>query len=59
MGDDGLLGSRKLAETGAELLVETEASAVIYGMPRVVYEAGLASAQFSIDDMAAAILSRT
>ncbi len=58
MGDDGLVGSRQLAETGAELLVETEASAVIYGMPRVVYEAGLASAQFSIDDMAAAILAR-
>lgn len=58
MGDDGLVGSRQLVETGAELLVETEASAVIYGMPRVVYEAGLASAEFSIDDMAAAILSR-
>ncbi|HEX2870910.1 MAG TPA: chemotaxis-specific protein-glutamate methyltransferase CheB [Polyangiaceae bacterium] len=58
MGDDGLVGSRQLAETGAELLVETEASAVIYGMPRVVYEAGLASAQFSIDDMAAAVLAR-
>lgn len=58
MGDDGLVGSRQLAETGAELLVETEASAVIYGMPRVVYEAGLASAQFSIEDMAAAILAR-
>lgn len=58
MGDDGLVGSRQLANTGAELLVETEASAVIYGMPRVVYEAGLASAQFSIDDMAAAILAR-
>lgn len=58
MGDDGLVGSRRLAETGAEILVETEASCVIYGMPRVVHEAGLASAQFRIDDMAAAILQR-
>lgn len=58
MGDDGLLGSRKLAETGAQLLVETEASCVVYGMPRVVYEAGLASAQFRIDDMAAAVIER-
>ena len=58
MGDDGLVGSRQLAQTGGELLVETEASCVIYGMPRVVYEAGLASAQFRIDDMAAAILDR-
>jgi len=58
MGDDGLLGSRKLAETGAELLVETEASCVVYGMPRVVFEAGLASAQFRIDDMAGAVIER-
>jgi two-component system, chemotaxis family, protein-glutamate methylesterase/glutaminase len=58
MGDDGLLGSRQLAESGGEILVETEASCVIYGMPRVVYEAGLASAQLRIDDMAAAILER-
>jgi two-component system chemotaxis response regulator CheB len=58
MGDDGLVGSRRLAETGADIVVETEASCVIYGMPRVVYEAGLARAQFRIDDMAAAILAR-
>lgn len=58
MGDDGLVGCRQLAETGAELLVETETSCVVYGMPRVVYEAGLASAQYRIEDMAAAIIAR-
>lgn len=58
MGDDGLVGSRHLVQSGADLLVEAEASCVIYGMPRVVYEAGLASAQFRIEDMAAAILDR-
>ena len=58
MGDDGLLGSRELAGTGAEVLAEAEASCVIYGMPRVICEAGLASGQFRIDDMAAAILAR-
>jgi two-component system, chemotaxis family, protein-glutamate methylesterase/glutaminase len=58
MGDDGLVGSRKLAESGSELLVESEASCVVYGMPRVVYEAGLASAQFRIEDMAAAVVDR-
>ena len=58
MGDDGLIGSRRLAETRSDILVEAEASCVIYGMPRVVYEAGLASAQFRTDDMAAAIVER-
>ncbi len=51
--------ARKLAESGAQLLVEAEASCVVYGMPRVVYEAGLTRAQFRIDDMAAAILERS
>lgn len=58
MGDDGLVGSRKLAEGGSELIVETEASCVVYGMPRVVQEAGLASGQFRSEDMASAVLDR-
>jgi two-component system chemotaxis response regulator CheB len=58
MGDDGLVGSRQLVEGGSVLLVETEASCVVYGMPRVVYEAGLASAQFAIEDMATAVVIR-
>lgn len=58
MGDDGLAGSRALAASGSALLVETEASCVVYGMPRVVYEAGLASAQFPIESMAAAVVER-
>ncbi len=58
MGDDGLVGSRKLVEGGSELLVETEASCVVYGMPRVVQEAGLASGQFRSEDMASAVLDR-
>lgn len=58
MGDDGLVGSRKLAEGGSVLLVETEASCVVYGMPRVVYEAGLAAAQHPIQDMAGAVVRR-
>jgi two-component system chemotaxis response regulator CheB len=58
MGDDGLAGSRQLAEGGSVLLTETEASCVVYGMPRVVYEAGLASGQFPIEQMATAVLAR-
>jgi chemotaxis response regulator CheB len=40
------------------LLTETEASCVVYGMPRVVFEAGLASGQFAIEQMATAVLAR-
>lgn len=58
MGDDGLVGCRALNQAGAEILVESESSAVVYGMPRVVQEAGLANAQHHLDDIAKAILTR-
>jgi two-component system chemotaxis response regulator CheB len=57
MGDDGLVGSRALKAAGGELLVEAESTAVVYGMPRVVMEAGLARAQHRVGDIAAAILN--
>jgi two-component system chemotaxis response regulator CheB len=58
MGDDGLQGGRLLAESGSELLVEAEASCVVYGMPRVIQEAGLSSGQYLITHMAAAVIGR-
>ncbi len=44
MGRDGALGSRALVETGGAMLVQDRESASIWGMPRAVAEAGLASA---------------
>jgi two-component system chemotaxis response regulator CheB len=58
MGDDGLEGARKLKAQGAHILVEAERSCIVYGMPRVIQEAGLADAQYLLSDMASAILSR-
>jgi len=55
MGNDGLIGSRKIHDQGGVVLAESEASSVIYGMPRCVQDAGLASAQADIDDMGALI----
>jgi two-component system chemotaxis response regulator CheB len=56
MGDDGLLGSRALSKAGADILVESERSCIVYGMPRVVWEASLARAEHAISFMASAIL---
>lgn len=58
MGDDGLEGARLLKAAGAQVLVEAERSCVVYGMPRVIQEAGLADAQYMLTDMAGAILKR-
>jgi two-component system chemotaxis response regulator CheB len=44
MGRDGLSGARRLVECGGAMLVQDRHSAAIWGMPRGVAEAGLASA---------------
>jgi len=58
MGSDGLEGARALHAAGASILVESESSCVVYGMPRVVAEAGLAAAQLPLGDIARAIVAR-
>ncbi len=58
MGEDGLAGAKLLRAAGATILTETEASCVIYGMPRAVFEAGLATAEAPAARMALEILAR-
>ena len=58
MGDDGLLGARAIHDAGGQILTETEASCVVYGMPRVVKEAGLADGEAPLQTMIAAISAR-
>jgi two-component system, chemotaxis family, protein-glutamate methylesterase/glutaminase len=56
MGDDGLLGSRSIHAAGGQILTQTEASCVVYGMPRCVHDAGLSAAEASIEGMPAEII---
>jgi two-component system, chemotaxis family, protein-glutamate methylesterase/glutaminase len=49
MGDDGLEGARAIAAARGGLLTEAAASCVVYGMPRVVYEAGLGARAASLE----------
>lgn len=51
MGDDGLEGARAIHAAGGRLVVESELSCVVYGMPRCVREAGLSIAEATIDRM--------
>lgn len=44
MGRDGAIGARQLVESGGAILAQDRHSAAIWGMPRAVAEAGLASA---------------
>jgi two-component system chemotaxis response regulator CheB len=47
MGDDGVAGCQKIKECGGTVLVQNEASALMYGMPGAVVEAGWADAMVS------------
>jgi two-component system, chemotaxis family, protein-glutamate methylesterase/glutaminase len=58
MGDDGLTGARAVAASGGSLLTESAASCIVYGMPRVVFEAGLGATSVSLDRVAAEITRR-
>lgn len=55
MGVDGTEGARALHTRGAEIIVQDEESCIVYGMPRSVAEAGLASAVLPLDAIAPAI----
>lgn len=58
MGSDGREGSAWIKAQGGRILVESEDTCVVYGMPRSVVEAGLADAVVPLDRMADAILER-
>jgi two-component system chemotaxis response regulator CheB len=58
MGDDGLLGARAIVAAGGEVLTEAESTAVIYGMPRCVREAGLAVEEAPLEELVPAFLRR-
>jgi two-component system chemotaxis response regulator CheB len=59
MGQDGLHGVRLLKSSGARVLVQDEASSVVWGMPGAVVNAGLADRVLALDKIVPEILSVT
>ena len=55
MGEDGKEGARAVRERGGTVIVESRESAVIWGMPRAVSEAGLADAELDLPAIAATL----
>ena len=53
MGEDGRRGCQVIVENGGKVVVQDEASSVVWGMPGSVVEAGLASAILPLKDIAA------
>jgi two-component system chemotaxis response regulator CheB len=59
MGRDGLEGASRLVDSGGSILAQDEASCAVWGMPRAILDAGLASAALPPDKIARRIASRT
>ena len=55
MGSDGLIGCRELKRAGAKIMVQDEASCVVFGMPRFPIQERLADEVVSLQDMATSL----
>jgi two-component system, chemotaxis family, protein-glutamate methylesterase/glutaminase len=58
MGRDGLAGSRRIIDRGGSVLVQDRQSSAVWGMPRVIAEAGLATAVLPPGQLAHQIAAR-
>jgi two-component system chemotaxis response regulator CheB len=58
MGRDGLVGSARIVDRGGSILVQNQRSSAVWGMPRAVAEAGLASAVLAPADLAHRVAKR-
>jgi two-component system chemotaxis response regulator CheB len=58
MGQDGKRGTEPLAAAGGRVIVQDEATSVVWGMPGAVAEAGLADAVLPIGNIADAITTQ-
>jgi two-component system, chemotaxis family, protein-glutamate methylesterase/glutaminase len=55
MGNDGLRGAREVHRHGGRILVESEDSCTVFGMPRAIADAGLADDVLDLSRLAQAI----
>lgn len=58
MGQDGVVGCRRIREAGGQIVVQDEATSVVWGMPGYVSREGLAHAVMPLDRIAGEIERR-
>lgn len=59
MGQDGLAGCQCIREAGGQILVQDEASSVVWGMPGMVANAGLADRVLPLHQISSEIIKRS
>jgi two-component system chemotaxis response regulator CheB len=52
MGEDGVEGAKAIIAAGGDVVAQSEESAVVYGMPRAVVRAGIATHTLSLAEIA-------
>ena len=58
MGEDGLRGCREVHQRGGRIMVQDEATSVVWGMPGAVANAGIASSILPLPKIGAAIMTQ-
>ncbi len=58
MGSDGVLGAQRIHAAGGEVIVQDEATSVVWGMPGLVQAAGEADGIFPLGELAGEIMRR-
>ena len=58
MGQDGLHGCEVIRQAGGQIIVQDEASSVVWGMPGSVARAGLADVILPLEQLASEIVRR-
>ena len=58
MGQDGLIGCQQIKEAGGQIIVQDDKTSVVWGMPGIVANAGLAEKVLPLDEIAGEIISR-
>jgi two-component system chemotaxis response regulator CheB len=58
MGADGVLGAQAIRDAGGEVIIQDEASSVVWGMPGLVQASGFCDAAYPLDGLASEITRR-
>jgi two-component system chemotaxis response regulator CheB len=59
MGRDGAKGLLAMRTAGAKTFGQSEASCIVYGMPKAAFELGAVDKQLALDKLSAAIITET
>jgi two-component system chemotaxis response regulator CheB len=57
LGNDGLKGMKQIKNSGGRTIAESEASCVVYGMPKAVVDSGIADKIVPVDEIAGEIIN--